>query len=81
MKTNKFETVLSTRAKNLLLYNTRLKKMIADAVGKSEGTVHRWIQHDETLITQADAMEIIRRELGLPDEDLLMKVEKKEKAA
>lgn len=76
MKDKRIETVLSTRAKNLLLYNTRLKKMIAVAVDRNPETVHRWIQDDETLITQADAMEIIRRELGLPDEELLMKKEK-----
>jgi len=66
------ETILSTRAKNLLLPNKRIKEKIATAVNKGYHTSNRWIQDDSTLITQADAMKVIREETGLNDEQLLM---------
>jgi hypothetical protein len=69
------KTILSVRAKNLLLYNVMIKRKIAEAVGKTEGTIHRWIQEDDTLITQADAMRVIRDQTGLEDCDLLTQVE------
>jgi hypothetical protein len=69
-------TILSARAKNLLLPNKIIKDKIAEATNTSYSTVHRWIQDDSPLITQADAMRVIREYTGLTDEQILSTPEK-----
>lgn len=63
--------ILSSRTKNLLLPNKRIKELIADAVGVDYWTIHRWIQNDDSKITQAGAMKVIRDETGLTDDLIL----------
>lgn len=65
-------TILSTRAKNLLLPNRMIKQKIAAAIGLSDFTIHRWIQDDSEKITQAGCLKVIREETGLTDDLLLM---------
>lgn len=65
---------LSTRAKNLLLPHKQIKQKIADAIGKDYWTVHRWIQHDDSKITQAAALQVIREETGLTNELILQEI-------
>ena len=67
--------ILSIRAKNLLLPNKRIKDKIAEALGISTWTIHRWIQQDDPQITQAQPMKIIRDQTGLADEFILQEVE------
>lgn len=64
-------TVLTIRAKNLLLPNKRIKDKIADACGTTYFSVHAWIKNDSPKITQADALRVIREETGLTDEQIL----------
>lgn len=66
--------ILSPRAKNLLLPNKMIKDKIAAACGCTYFSVHRWIQDDDSRITQAAAMKVIREETGLTDELILQTI-------
>lgn len=66
--------ILSPRAKNLVLSNKNIKEKIADAIDVDYWTVHRWIQNDDSKITQLKAMQVLRDQLGLTDELILIEV-------
>jgi transposase len=56
-----------------------MKKQIAKATGASEPTVYRWLADNDDNLTKAVVLEIIRKETGLPDDQILVS-EEEEKA-
>jgi hypothetical protein len=75
MKTKiKVRLGLTVRAQNLLLHNRRIKDKIAASCGVVAWTVHRWIRDNDSDITQASAMKVIRDETGLTDDLILQEI-------
>lgn len=47
------------------------KKKLAEDMGVTEDTLYRWIRENHDNFTKAAYLVVLRRELGLSDEDLL----------
>jgi len=58
---------------SILLHSPDIKLKLALALGCSEGTINRYIRENDDNLTKAAALEVIRKETGLKDSDILAK--------
>jgi hypothetical protein len=49
-----------------------IKSKLALALDCSEGTINRYIRENDDNLTKAAALEVMRNETGLTDEEILM---------
>lgn len=64
---------LSTRVLKLI-NNTRIRILLAQALLCSEQTIIRYITNNDDTLTKAAAMEVIRKETGLKDKEILVRL-------
>jgi predicted transcriptional regulator len=62
---------LSKRVSEMVKTSTRTKTRVALALGVSSFTVDRYLDRDSDNLTKAAAMQIIREETGLADDQIL----------
>lgn len=62
---------LTKKILHLLSDSSALQGKIADATGRSFTTVQRWIDRNDTMLTTASVLQIIREETGFKDEVIL----------
>lgn len=53
----------------------RSRQVIAEALNVAESTVYRWISDNDENLTKAAALEVIRKETGLSDDQILEREE------
>lgn len=58
-----------------------IKKKIAKALGVSVPTIYRWLSDNDDNLTKSASLEVIRKETGLPDSEIIDKETKKRTAA
>jgi hypothetical protein len=64
--------MLTKKAIELLKKNQVAKNRLALVLSRSGATINRWLYESDTLIlTTAAALEVIREETGLSDDDIL----------
>ena len=63
--------MLTQKALTKIGKNGTLKGRLADAMGKSMFTIHRWIKDNDPMLTTATALQIIREETGMSDDEIL----------
>jgi len=51
-----------------------IKLKLALALGCSEGSINRYLRDNDDNLTKAAALEVIRKETGLSDDEILEKV-------
>ena len=57
----------------ILEHSPGIKSKLALALGCSEGTINRYIRENDDNLTKAAAMQVIRKETGLTDDEILEK--------
>jgi hypothetical protein len=57
----------------ILDHSPGIKSKLALALGCSEGSINRYIRENDDNLTKAAALEVIRKETGLKDEEILQK--------
>ena len=62
---------LSPAALEAIRQTPGIKSKLALALGVSEGTINRYIRENDDCLTKAAAFEVLRKETGLPDKELL----------
>jgi hypothetical protein len=65
--------MLSKKAIEALKASESMKGRIAEALGRSVYTVNRWMYDNDVMLTTATALQIIREETGLTDDEILQK--------
>jgi hypothetical protein len=51
--------------------DTVIKAKLAAALGKSQGSVQRYVNSNDPLLTTASALEVIKKETGLKTSEIL----------
>lgn len=68
--------MISEKAKRAIKDSELLKGRLADALGRSVSSVNRWVYENDTLIlTTAIAVQIIKEETGLTEDEILAREE------
>jgi hypothetical protein len=62
---------LSPAALDFIRQQSGIKPQLAIALGVSEGTINRYIRENDDCLTKAAALEVIRKETGFADRELL----------
>ncbi|HEX9504038.1 MAG TPA: hypothetical protein VF974_07045 [Patescibacteria group bacterium] len=57
----------------ILKHSPGIKSKLALALSCSEGSINRYIRENDDNLTKAAALEVIRKETGLREEDILEK--------
>jgi hypothetical protein len=65
---------LTNIAMQAIVQSPGIKLKLALALGCSEGSINRYIRENDDNLTKAAALEVIRKETGLTDEEILEKV-------
>lgn len=66
---------ISLKAIDRIKPDTRIKTMLALALNRSVYTITKWIDENDDNLTKAAALEVIRKETGLTDSEILETVE------
>jgi hypothetical protein len=64
---------LTNIAMQAIVQSPGIKLKLALALGCSEGSINRYIRENDDNLTKAAALEVIRKETGLTDEEILEK--------
>ncbi len=67
--------VLTSKALAEIKGSTRLKNLLALELDRSVHTIEKWIKENDQMLTTASALEVIRKETGLTDEQILEREE------
>lgn len=67
--------ILSSKALIEIKSNTLAKNLLAVKMNRSVHTIEKWIKDNDIMLTTADALEVIKQETGLTDEEILEKEE------
>ena len=59
---------------SILQHSPGIKSKLALALGCSEGSINRYLRENDDNLTKAAALEVIRKETGLTDDEILEKV-------
>lgn len=54
-----------------LIHDKRIRNRLAMALDKTDFTIIRYIKDNDDALTKAAALQVIREETGLPDEEIL----------
>lgn len=57
----------------IIQHSPGIKLKLALALGCSEGSINRYIRENDDNLTKAAALEVIRKETGLTDDEILEK--------
>lgn len=60
--------------RSILQHSPGIKLKLALALGCSEGSINRYLRENDDNLTKAAALEVIRKETGLTDDEILEKV-------
>lgn len=63
--------MLTKKAKKILSDSQAIQGRLADAFGRSFISIQRWIEANDEMLTTAKALQIIREETGLSDDEIL----------
>ena len=58
---------------SIVQHSPGIKSKLALALGCSEGSINRYIRENDDNLTKAAALEVIRQETGLKDDEILDK--------
>lgn len=67
--------ILTSKALAEIKSNTRLKNLLALELDRSVHTIEKWIKDNDEMLTTASALEVIRKETGLTDSEILEREE------
>lgn len=68
---------LTKKCLSLIEGNSKIRNLIAAALGVTESSVRRWLdgKSNHEMLTTASALKVIREETGLTDDQILMESE------